>query len=204
MVIKMNPYFLFYYILMIICGLIGSYLYVKSCMPSIEEKKIGAFSYERCAKLRYYASMVLSLSFIYFFCYNFPQLRSGTSLDYFSWPYWISFIVSMAFLIPGIILFLKARKDLGTESDAPKKYHHVVSTGIYKLVRHPQLFAELLMWYFISFLMHAPILIITATVFWIPMYVIWCIFEEKDLINRYGDEYIEYKKHTKFLIPYIF
>ena len=200
----MTDIFILFYALMIASALLGSWFYIKSCMPAALEKQVGPISYQRCAKLRYYSSMCLSLSFMYFFCYNFPELRSGILwLDYFSWNYWISFGLAIAIFIPGIMIFKKGRKDLGVESDAPKEYHKVVSTGIYAYVRHPQLLGEILFWYAISFLMHAPILALTATLFWIPLYVVWCVFEEKDLVARYGDEYVEYRKKTKFLIPFI-
>jgi protein-S-isoprenylcysteine O-methyltransferase Ste14 len=35
----------------------------------------------------------------------------------------------------------------------------------------------------------------------LPIFYVLCRAEEKDLVIRYGEQYLEYKRNTGFLIP---
>lgn len=196
------------YILMIVCGIIGSYLYIYSSMPETLSRKKGVSAYEKCKKYRSLASLPLCFGFLYYFCYNQEMLQIEFEPwlpIYFPRPFmpFVSWAIALAFLVPGLFFFLKGRKQLGIESDNPKQYHRIVDTGVYKYIRHPQLLGEICFWYFISFFWASPLLVLTTTFFWLPCYLLWCYFEEKDLVLRLGKEYIDYKKRTKFIIPFI-
>lgn len=71
---------------------------------------------------------------------------------------------------------------------------------LYKLVRHP----IYLGWFMIHWF--TPVLtlghILYATVITIYIYIA-ISYEEQDLVDQFGDEYIEYKKTTPKLIPYV-
>lgn len=204
----MNINFVCYTVLMLVAGSFGSFLYIKSCMPAHMEKKIGPYAYEKCARMRYVASLILSISALYFIMYNTTDIVNYQSdydwLNQFpSGGYFISFLLSVAFLIFGTIIFVKGRKALGTESQSPKRYHNVFCEGIYGTIRHPQHVGEICFWYALAFFVGAPILVLLVTFFWVPMYYLWCRFEEKDLILRYGAEYEDYIKRTKMFIPHV-
>jgi len=78
----------------------------------------------------------------------------------------------------------------------------VVDTGVYRFIRHPQ--------YTGFYLLTLGMIIEWAT---IPMILMWPVIfvlyyklakkEEKDMINEFGDKYIDYMKRTKMFIPFI-
>ena len=178
-------------------------------MPAHLEKNIGSISYEICSKKRKNARLLLSISSLNFFIYNIIPINiwplNSHIFNHYGIPdYVTSSLVSLIPLIPGILVFILGRKVLGKESESPKKFRKIVDIGIYSKVRHPQLLGELLLFYFISFFMNSIFLLFFTSIFWVPAYLTWCHFEEKDLLLRYGFTYEEYKKRTKKLIPFIF
>ena len=78
----------------------------------------------------------------------------------------------------------------------------VVKTGIYKYIRHPQYTGLLLLslgmlieWATLSLILMYPIMIF--------MYYKLSKREEQDMIDTYGQEYINYMDHTKRFIPFV-
>jgi len=90
-------------------------------------------------------------------------------------------------------------KDAGEEAITPKKEHSLYG-GIYKKVRHPQATGEVFLWWVAAFILNSPFLAIFSII-WLPVFYIMCVAEEKDLVIRYGEAYLEYKRNTGFLIP---
>lgn len=79
---------------------------------------------------------------------------------------------------------------------------NLVTTGIYKHIRHPQYTGLLLLslgmlieWATLPLLILFPIMI--------ALYANLAKKEEKDMIREFGDDYLEYKKNTKMFIPFI-
>lgn len=77
-------------------------------------------------------------------------------------------------------------------------------SGLYKFIRHPSYFGTILLFigmgfYFVNWL---TLIIITSSVIFAHCYRIK--YEEKLLISHFGREYIDYKKTTKKLIPFIY
>lgn len=81
----------------------------------------------------------------------------------------------------------------------PKKEHPLYG-GIYEKIRHPQAIGEFPLWWVLAFLLDSPFLAVYSIV-WIPIFLIMCLAEEKDLLLRFGDEYAQYQQRTGFLIP---
>lgn len=124
------------------------------------------------------------------------------------------------FAIPGIILLIaggsirmKARFQLknkagfdslvGTSKLKIVKKQHLVKDGLYKHIRHPLYLGEILrnLGFVIIFSsVYGTVIILLASYFLFFRMDI----EEKMLINVFGDEYREYKRNTKRLIPYIY
>lgn len=80
---------------------------------------------------------------------------------------------------------------------------HIVSSGIYKYIRHPQYagliliaFGMLLSWATIPTLMIFPLIVY--------MYVRLAKKEELDMIHEFGEEYLSYIEKTKRFIPFIY
>jgi protein-S-isoprenylcysteine O-methyltransferase Ste14 len=79
----------------------------------------------------------------------------------------------------------------------------LVKHGVYRSVRHPIYLAALL------YTMGTPLIFSSVFSFLVILGFIPCILyrievEEKMLIQEFGNEYLEYKKHTKKLIPYVY
>lgn len=85
-----------------------------------------------------------------------------------------------------------------------KEDHQLVKTGPYRIVRHPSYTGA-----FLAIIAGGVILeslagfIISCTAMIIAYYVRIGI-EEKELVARFGNDYLAYKKDTKMIIPYVF
>lgn len=122
--------------------------------------------------------------------------------SFYSNPY----IISIGFLIAvvGFAFSIWARISLGKNWGMPrtlKEKPELVTAGPYKYVRHP---------IYTGVITAMAGTVLVATPFWIfPIIVFSAYFiysakkEEKDMLEQFPKEYREYKKNTKFLIPYI-
>jgi protein-S-isoprenylcysteine O-methyltransferase Ste14 len=183
---------------MLISAFLFSYFYIKSVSPDALEKKIGKAAYPRCGIYRITASafeIIIIIDYIvYFFCplpVTIPRV--------FPWSWWISAMAAALIAAPAGYLFIRGMKDAGRESIIPEKKHSLYS-GIYKKIRHPQAAGELAFWWIIAFLLNSPFLAMFSII-WIPVFYLFCWAEEKDLIIRYGNSYLEYSENTGFIIP---
>jgi protein-S-isoprenylcysteine O-methyltransferase Ste14 len=120
----------------------------------------------------------------------------------FAWYQLISWFLLIICLIPivaGVIL-LRRR---GRPTDALEATTRLVTSGIYRLIRHP-LYASLLFlaWgiFFKSPSLLDACLAAVATAF---LYAT-ARADENECIQKFGGEYGEYMKTTKMFIPYVF
>ena len=186
------------FILLVISALLFLYFYVKSVSPAALEKKIGEVAYTKCARYRLIATvfeMVAVGNYIVYFFNPLPVLLPRT----FPWGWWISIIIAITIAIPSGYLWYRGTKDAGEETMMPKRGHSLYG-GIYKKIRHPQITGGVVYWWVIAFILNSPFLAILSVI-WIPIFYIFCWTEERDLIIRYGEPYLEYRRNTGFLIP---
>jgi protein-S-isoprenylcysteine O-methyltransferase Ste14 len=81
--------------------------------------------------------------------------------------------------------------------------HQLIRSGPYAFVRHPMYFG----WWAAMFgltLLYPVWMIFLLFVFSVISFIGRARREEKALAERFGDQWAEYKKHTKFLIPFIY
>lgn len=110
----------------------------------------------------------------------------------------------------GVLLFLAgvgvavwARVYLGRNWGMPmslREGHELVTSGPYRYVRHP---------IYSGFVLAMVGTIMTGDIYWLvvlPITLIYFIYsglsEEKTMTEQFPNEYPEYKKHTKMLIPF--
>ena len=55
-------------------------------------------------------------------------------------------------------------------------------------------------WWVLAFLLNSPFLVLYSFV-WIPVFLVMCWAEERDLVIRYGEAYRRYQMRTGFLVP---
>ena len=119
-------------------------------------------------------------------------------------------VIGLLLYLAGLIFVLWARRTLGkywglSTSTNVKLLddHHLIQRGPFKYVRHPMYFG----WW-------AAMLGLTL------LYPVWAVFilffstlisfigrahrEEAALAERFGNSWVEYKKRTKFIIPFIY
>ena len=111
---------------------------------------------------------------------------------------WILLISSIIVALAGIWVFLIEGKPKGQVEDTSR----LITTGLYKYIRHPMYLSLILAgfgvylkdWGFpqwIFALINLIALILTARI------------EEKEMLNKFGNDYREYMKKTKMFIPFI-
>ncbi len=105
-------------------------------------------------------------------------------------------IASYVLLAGGFILISSAWEKLYKA----QKTHNLATTGLYARVRHPQydgfvliLLGFLFQWPTILTLLMFPVLVF--------MYTRLAIVEEKEMIEKFGQRYLVYKKNTPAFIP---
>lgn len=192
----MIPWFNF--LVMIISSFLFSFLYIKSAQPAKLEKKIGEIAYPKCRTYRIIASIFEILVVAAYILYYFYPLPIGIA-KYFPWPWWISIIIASVIGIPSLWIMFAGLKDAGEEALSPKKEHKMYK-GIYEKIRHPQALGEVFLWWMIAFFLHSPFLVIYSII-WFPIFYLFCLMEEKDLVLRYGKPYEEYQKEVGMLLP---
>lgn len=76
----------------------------------------------------------------------------------------------------------------------------LIRTGAYRFIRHPWAFHEILCFFMLALLVDSLPLVLISFL-WFPVFSVVLILEEKKLIEKYGDEYITYKRESWFLFP---
>jgi protein-S-isoprenylcysteine O-methyltransferase Ste14 len=124
-----------------------------------------------------------------------PQNRFNMS-DFISLP------IGILLFVLGWILIIFALFKFGTIPSVRKK-SNLVTTGVYKLVRHPIYSGTLISVLGWTILLKSIISIVYFP-FLFLLYFLVTFVEERILIEEYGDQYLDYKKKvTKRLIPFI-
>lgn len=178
--------------------LLTLYFYVKSVGPATLEQEIGPIAYRRCTTYRFISGLMMSLAslcYIVYFLFPLPVPLPRT----FPWSWWLSALVAVIIAIPAGYLMYRGMRDAGEETMVVKK-EHTLYGGIYEKLRHPQAAGELPFWWVLALLLNSPFLVLYSFV-WIPIFILMCLAEERDLVIRYGEAYEQYREHTGFLLP---
>jgi len=131
----------------------------------------------------------------------FSFALSGTAM----WPSWV-YYPGILLMVLGIVLRQWSMAVLGSFFSGTvgvQEGQKVVDTGPYRLVRHPSYTGGLLIFAGMGLALQSwgailLIVLIFGLAFGYRIYV-----EEKVLVSEFGEEYVEYAKRTKRLIPYI-
>ena len=127
------------------------------------------------------------------FILKFSSKMIGTLSQMLTIPLFLLFLLIGGYLIliSHRIIFQDNDKDIG-----------IVTEGVFNTVRHPMYFGSILL--FFSFV------ILSNSVLALLVWILICIFyyfisryEEKLLINKFGDKYKEYQKKVPMFIPFM-
>ncbi len=121
--------------------------------------------------------------------------------DLFSWNQiisWVFLLISIYPVVAGFLLF----KRKGKSVDAMENTTVLIKTGIYHYIRHPLYCSLMLLGTGIMFKDPDNFQIVTGAINIIAL-IFTAGIEEKEMIKRFGDQYVEYMKETKMFIPYV-
>ncbi len=114
----------------------------------------------------------------------------------------VALTVGIILLIANFIIKAVAQRQIGA-LPVLKKKSNLVTTGIYGVIRNPLYMSNGLLAIGMAILFKS----LNALLFSVPysfLYLLIIYFEEKDLLEKYGEEYKEYKKKVKWkIIPKI-
>lgn len=132
--------------------------------------------------------------------WDFIQIQKAT------YAFTLLNLVGLVLTLAGVVIWFRARWVLGRYYSIvlmTLKEHKLVKNDIYKSIRHPIYSGKLLLW------PGVPLSLSSLYGFLVMLLLIPCLvyrirIEEKMLIEKFGNEYIEYMKDSKKLIPYIY
>ena len=136
---------------------------------------------------------------IYFFThsyYSYALVAPSNLLFYIS----IFFLGLGLFLAIWSVRTFFAKGGEGTPSPW-KPVRNLVISGPYLYVRNPMLMGVFFLLLFESIIFTAKPLFVWFIVFYVGNIIYFKNFEEKDLIKRFGSDYIAYKKKVPMLLP---
>jgi len=119
---------------------------------------------------------------------------------------WILLIISAYLIIVGVITMKKSGKPKNTRKEKTlyqfEKTTELIDKGIFKYIRHP-LYSSLLFLTWGIFLKNTPIELLFVSALSTAFLYLTAIFDEKECIEFFGDNYIAYMKRSKRFIPYV-
>ena len=99
----------------------------------------------------------------------------------------------------GIVLFIMASAKL----TGAMKERKLTVKGPYRFVRHPIYLSIYILSSGLGLIFFAWLWFVVLAAF-LPLWLLECRNEEKELITSFGKEYEEYKEHTGMIIPRLF
>ncbi|MFW9852416.1 MAG: methyltransferase family protein [Candidatus Thorarchaeota archaeon] len=186
------------FILLNFNALIFAILSIVSVMPVTLSKKYGEKAWRICYYLRVGMSIFIVCMIVNMILWIwFPIERIYWKIHE---KHWVGAIIGIAILIPSSIFLYFALRDGGEEHMKPKKDRELFG-GIYNSIRHPGVLGEMPIYIAIGFFVNSLFLVVWVILFVSIYTAIYIPVEEQDLVKRFGDKYIEYRKRTGALLP---
>jgi len=128
---------------------------------------------------------------------------------WFNWPTFANVTIRVIFgsvlTVLGVFFLLwtiKAQREIGKGTPMPlMATRKLVVQKPYSYCRNPLAFGLVNFYFGISIFIGSPSSVVMVFVFSAIILSYIKFIEEKELEQRYGDEYVEYKKRTPFIIP---
>ena len=124
-------------------------------------------------------------------------------MDPFSPMQIISWILLFGSIYPAVAGYLALHRKGKPEDSHIERTTVLVKTGIYRFIRHPLYCSLLLLGTGVMFKDTGKMQLILGSVNLLGIYFTARI-EEKEMIKKFGPEYIEYMYGTKMFIPFLF
>jgi protein-S-isoprenylcysteine O-methyltransferase Ste14 len=183
---------------MLFIAILSFYFYIKSVGPAALEKKIGPTAYRRCGQYREASTVAMMITVINFVVYYFYPLPIPIP-RFFPRDYSLTATVATIILIPSLYVEYRGVRAAGSEALFPRQ-EHTLYGGIYNTIRHPQALGEAWIALAMALYLNSPFLALFSLIYF-PAFYYFCIAEEKDLVIRYGQPYVEYRNRTGMFLP---
>ncbi len=121
--------------------------------------------------------------------------------DPFSWNQIIAWILLFLSIYPVVAGFLLLKRK-GKSEKSLENTTVLIKSGIYNYIRHPLYTSLLLLGTGIMFKDPESLQLIAGAINIIALFFTAKI-EEKEMINKFGEQYVNYMKETKMFIPYL-
>ena len=183
------------FLVLLVATFLTGYSYIKSVQPVMLSQKIGDAAWKQCERYRRISIIAMTVTVINYLVYYFYPLPLPLPRT-FPWPWAVSIIIGLIILIPAMYLLIRGSKDAGEETLKPRPEHKMYG-GIYEKMRHPQAVGESVTWLAIAFFLNSPFLALYSLI-WLPIYYLMCRAEERDLVLRFGQDYVDYMQRVGF------
>jgi protein-S-isoprenylcysteine O-methyltransferase Ste14 len=115
--------------------------------------------------------------------------------------------IGLVIVILGMILRFISVWTLGrlfTVDVTIRENHKIKKDGVYKIIRHPSYTGSLLSFVGFGISLNNWLSMIAVIILITVAFLYRINIEEKILIDQFGDDYLDYKKSTYYLIPWIY
>lgn len=142
----------------------------------------------------------IALALLVYFLLGFVFLRFTDFFFIYPFSNLILKIVGIIIFSASLAIEILTSKTLSTKrifgsSEVNQNKDKLITVGIYRYARHPRYLEHPLLYLGISLFFGYPIFAFIG-LYLFCSFAVTAFFEEKELIRRYGDEYLEYKKNT--------
>ncbi len=119
---------------------------------------------------------------------------------------WILLFTSIWFVLAGLTTLKKQGKHQNIRSEENlfefEKTSELVTSGIYKYIRHP-LYSSLVLLTWGTFFKHPDWIMLHVAIFASVFLFFTARADEKECIHYFGGKYLQYMKKTKLFIPFL-
>ncbi len=134
------------------------------------------------------------------------------SMNFWDWIYFITqpaliqplfFLLGILSGVGGVIISTMASRVISVSTVADMRTDRkaeLITDGIYSRIRHPLYLATVLVFSALALIYPFPVVIVFSLSM-ILYTMIGAYFEERKLVQHYGDDYLEYKKTAGFILP---
>ena len=138
----------------------------------------------------------------YFLSFSIGAMKIGRIYDWNTF-----FAIGMALVVIGFVIRIHSILTLNqyfTYSVAKVENHKIIETGLYKFIRHPGYLGQLIIFFGISISISNWLSILVMMIPVTLGYLYRIKVEERFMLEQLGEDYLNYQKRTKRLIPMIY
>lgn len=82
-----------------------------------------------------------------------------------------------------------------------RENHPLIQEGIYKYIRHPYYLSVILEIISISLIPNTYYMLIFSFLSYIPVMMVKLFYDEKAMVEKFGNQYLAYKRNTGYFLP---